>query len=654
MASGCRFLLKKNFSSSDTELCIQSANFIETQLKNRQMPPDAKRFAASHAAGIRLDIFKQTDVDSCLEEIQHIYELYENAISADNNVRGSAELYGRAGNTALLLAKLQVLKNREQAIGFLKDAYELLEKSLESDLQRSDEFSETSAYSFLGEASARLYAQVSKPEYASKAINCFTKSQSLGNQSPELIGLLADVYYRRGRWNKSRNPEQSTSDLKKSIDLKLQAREGGANFRENYSLTANAYILLWDLEKSDEHILNSIRNICEALRLDESWPWSYFQMSEVIEITKYSSQPSQIIEIGNEFLDISIPILNNSLEWIKVGCQKAIENKEFKQRILGGRSSVYLLDDPHRLLSKTLILKPNNRQNAEKEKSTLEGLKKFLKDHKAPAYLDLPEPLSIIDFIHPGGDVIYTMRFSEGRDLGSLTISKIKDSESISLYEKTLDFLAYFHVYSTQQENLTRRREASLVDGICTQWKRLLEKEDQDNLKRLLKNAEKKTVNNLFLPKKDAHPENWLITPDNKVIMLDLEASKRLPILFEVAQLIEDYPFLEVSQEGWGKRKQLCNQYLIRIEKLGLAVQGTAAFDTSYSLFALFRAAFGFARLVNQQRNPKAPLQSSSALYVSSERLLHFRKIIEFIAQTGEDSELGKCASWLNSKICMI
>ncbi|MGL5833232.1 MAG: phosphotransferase, partial [Waterburya sp.] len=656
MGSGCRFLLNKDSLLSDIELFIKVINFIETQLKNRQMPPDARRFALSYAAGLRLDIFKQRQVAFPVEELQHIYELYENAISADN-VLGPAELYSRAGNTALLLAKQQVLQGRrKQAIGFLKDSYKFLEKSLEFGLQRSEAFSEVSAYSFLGETYTRLYAQESKPEYASKAIDYFTKSQDLGNQSPELIGLLADIYYRRGRLNKLRNPEKSISDLKESIRLKLQAREGGAAvFRENFSVTANAYIFLWELEGTDEHLLNSIENICEALRIDESWPWSYFQMSEAIERVQDTFLLSLMIDTG--LCNRSFPSLDNSYAWIKVGCEKAIENKEFKPRILGGKSDVYLLDDPHRLLSKTLILKPNNRQNAEKEKAATERLKNFLRDRQAPNYLDLPEPLSIIDVDHPKWDVIYAMRFSDGSDLGSLTISEADNTEnkSWSLYEKTLDFLAYFHVYWAQQENQTKKRvtfKKSLAKKIGDQWKNLLGYEERNELEGLLWTIEETVALNLpVVKKKDAHPENWLITPEQKVVMLDLEASVSLPILFEVAQLIEDYPFVEVSQEGWIQRKQLCDRYLDKMKELEFPIQRAVVFDTTYSSFALFRAAFGFARLANQQRNPKAPVQSSSALHVSNERSLHFQRIIEFIAQTGETSDLKACANWLYAKV---
>jgi len=143
----------------------------------------------------------------------------------------------------------------------------------------------------------------------------------------------------------------------------------------------------------------------------------------------------------------------------------------------------------------------------------------------------------------------------------------------------------------------------------------------------------------LRIPKKDAHPENWLVDDDDNLVMLDLESSGSCPLLFEVVQLLDDYPWIEVSPQGWSRRIALTEEYLSVLNRQGIDLRKwNETISSSYAVFALLRSVFGLAR--NIARSSKG---SSSALQASTIRNIHYRALLSFLA-TFEDPGLRGAA----------
>lgn len=102
--------------------------------------------------------------------------------------------------------------------------------------------------------------------------------------------------------------------------------------------------------------------------------------------------------------------------------------------------------------------------------------------------------------------------------------------------------------------------------------------------------------------------------------MIDMEAASRHPLLFELAPLVDDYPFAALDAQGWDQRMDICGAYLSSLEDFGLE-HHLESIDHRplYEPFMLHRAVVGLKRL----RHPRA--ESSSALRHERERVRSLR-----------------------------
>jgi hypothetical protein len=152
------------------------------------------------------------------------------------------------------------------------------------------------------------------------------------------------------------------------------------------------------------------------------------------------------------------------------------------------------------------------------------------------------------------------------------------------------------------------------------------------------------------LRKKDAHPENWLITPANQVVLIDMESTKLLPAFYDFCQLVDDYPVISVDESGMQQRRDLLAKYHHylgeRIADIG--TQQLVEGDSWAVLcgFILFRAAFGFARLARQRNNPSKST-TSSALRSAAMRRQHYVNLIAWFARNGPCAPVVACARHL-------
>lgn len=84
-----------------------------------------------------------------------------------------------------------------------------------------------------------------------------------------------------------------------------------------------------------------------ATDVDRRWPWPFMQLAQLLSET---GAPLREVDHGGERQDVPALLAHAT--------RLAIETQEFRQKVLGGRSETFVLDDPHRLLSATLVLKP--------------------------------------------------------------------------------------------------------------------------------------------------------------------------------------------------------------------------------------------------------------------------------------------------------
>jgi hypothetical protein len=315
-----------------------------------------------------------------------------------------------------------------------------------------------------------------------------------------------------------------------------------------------------------------------------------------------------------------------------------LRGEEFARRRLGGRKGewefVYVLEDPHRLLSESYVFKHTSRNNAERDRRTIEGFRKFLHANSAPERLTLPTPLRITEV--EDENVVYVMRKTRGVQLGRLVLqaqSGMRPSPQ-ECYEDAVDFLAYFHSWSAQ-DGVRFNSRAKSADFLSE----VLGAEAGRDLAGTL--AERWPL----VRKKDAHPENWLVGAAGRIVMLDFESREPCLLLLDVVQLIEDYPFIPADDNGWRLRRDLLGRYAAKLAELGIAISlSTAELESAYDALAVFRCAASSKR---QRRERDAAIQrnSSSTLRATRLRLDHAAKVVEYIAANSPNRTIGNVAA---------
>jgi tetratricopeptide (TPR) repeat protein len=449
-----------------------------------------------------------------------------------------------------------------------------------------------------------------------KAIESFQQSKQLGNDSAELVGLLGDAFYRRGRFR------ADVADLKRCVECKATARKGGEPKRENLSVSARVHFQIGDLTGEKTEYRQGITLLGQTLSVAPDWPWPLFQMEEIARILPQAVRE----EIVSMMSDADLPSKLQTAFKIADGdtffdgaIACVLRNTEFERLRLGGQNYVYVVDDPHRLLSDSYVFKHTPIANAKRDQQTIVHFRQFLKVHDAPNNFRLPEPLRIA----PLGEsnAVYLMRKSNGVQLGRLVIRAVTGSGQNPKphFLEALHFLAFYHAWNGRKDGQSPRRVASDIFEGCFR---------PEHANRL---AAEFPSDWPLVRKKDAHPENWLRESSGRITMLDFDASRPCPLLLDAVQLIDDYPLIAADTSGWQERLEMVRSYLHQLEELGFAHgTNTHMIERAYSALVTLRCAFGL-RQQTQTHRSALERDSMSALKAISLRIEHYRKLLEFL-----------------------
>lgn len=338
-------------------------------------------------------------------------------------------------------------------------------------------------------------------------------------------------------------------------------------------------------------------------------------------------------------------IAANDGPFLERAADRVLSNTEFTRRHLGGRRGdwdfVYVVEDPHRLLSESFVFKQTSREKVTRDLETVAGLRRFLRDHDAPLHFALPKPMHISSAVNPAGEgaVIYMMRKAHGRELGQLVIDwrKGRSPNPQHHFREALHFLAYFHAWGYRGSAQKTATRESLAD-LFRKWlpaaaAKALAAELQEGFPLLLK--------------KDAHPENWLLSNAGEIVMLDFESSSSSPVGLDIAQLLDDYPLLSNDADGWKIRLELLSEYSNLLAKFDIEWKPcNSELSLWYRALVLTRCAFGLRRLRGLARRPSGSF-SSSALRAGEWRAAHYRELLRFLGNSTASAGIRSCAAKL-------
>ena len=639
-----RVLLKHG--ASDVACITRIANFAESVAYNPAIDEAPRAFAAAHGASLLHLISRAKGTDSLLPRA---HQLFSHALAMSNE--GPPEWWGFAGEVALRLAKTRLAAGSDaEAIHYLEDASVWFSAGIQS--ARGLEGEETSfrfreAYSKLGEAQVRLHGLTGIEAHAEAAMSALRESIALGNDTSQVFGLLADAYYRRGR------ARGSLDDLREARSLKARARQAvsdvtseGAAWRENLSVSAAISLRIFRLTNDPADLVDAVIMARDATRADASWPWPLFQLGDLASEVRSTTLRSVLeVQAGDELVQLVGD--GDSAELNRRACMLAIQNPlNFDQKILGGRQKVYVLRDPHRLMSESFVFKPTFKNDALREIQAIAEFRDFLTRTSAPRTFRLPVPLMILESEEPP-NVTYAMRRSEGVQLGTFVLRTIRTTHAvpIELLNATVAYLAHYHAWRVSDSARAPSRDPleRVFSTIRRFWSATF---GPGTARELLTRLRVATAADLpLLSKKDAHPENWLVTQRGEVVMLDLEAQASLPLMFEVAQFLEDYPIFDCSSEGWGSRHAIIDHYLSALSRLApeFRIPPASICRAAYESYALVRAAFG----IGHTRPSQSLTSSSSVLLAVAARQKHYISLSQYLATHGSNAQTRDVASYI-------
>ena len=513
--------------------------------------------------------------------------------------------------------------------------------------------------SYLGETCLRLHALTQDGIHLREAVDWFEQTIAADEAVGNVRGMLGDAYLRLARAG-------DMHDLRTALAHKARAREAGDRSRENFSVSAAGHHRLWQSTRDPQEFVTAVELALEAFRLDPDWPWPLLQLAAMAGASATVAAPEQPEadvsgrpgDTETDRLRAAVWAVDQSLFYERAA-RTAVHSQPFRRAVLGGRSETFVLDDPHRLLSTTLVLKPTYHAEAEAEQSHLASLRQYLRDTAAPRWMRLPEVLALVDLppdfannreLPP--DTALASRRAVGRNLAGVIADAYEGRRRSprELVGNALRYLARIHVWSSGIADPGGPGDAARAHAAVAAEleKRATELALPDTRGLVESWAAAVRWPLASVPGRDAHAENWLITDTSDVVALDLEPHGRFPLLYEVVQLIEDHAALSLKESDWPEREALCQVYLDELTALGHP-DTVAASDVlpAYQAFALVRAVFLVEHLTVGRSGPapakRAPESTGSRLW-ADRRLAHAHALVQHCAGTITDTRLRDIA----------
>lgn len=642
LALGTRFLLA---SAPDDDgpraLGRRAVDRLTNDLASQKLSPTARRHVAGHAARLAWMLARDDDDP---EQLAGAVRLFSHAVLADV-AYASPMLLADGGSCALRLAKLLTdadVADTDELEALLTDAaswlHDALTRGEEVTYELDSSFEPPLLHSRAGEAFARLHAFTGLDEHVGLAIEHLQRAQQLGHPWKALSGHLADALYRRGR------RARSEADLRQAVTLKGEDFQAGRSSRENRSVAAAASLTLFELSGDTADLDAAAKYALEAATHDPTWPWPALQLGETVRAA--GGRPLKLdaaatIASPRELSDLVAGLDPEGL-W-RYAAALAVASPEFSPSSLGGQKrdgrAVYVLSDAHRLLESTLVLKRLPSKAAHAEAETTRALAAYLARTNSPGTWQLPEPLAVIEHPSQAGKAVYVMRRAQGPTLGALP-DRVDEAAVVEQLESAVRYLAAFCSWARQESDLPAslpvKRIKRMSSALFDRGRRL--GLTQSTAHRVAQGLGRAIEVMPAVAKKDAHAANWLLTPDGGLVALDLESTTTVPLLWEVAQLLDDYPFLAADGAGWQQRLRLCEAHLDELARRGppLLVKP----ERLSGLLAWFAFAHAASNLRRFGEHPDDWRVSSSGLARRRARRAHTLAVLAYLARAAPDEGL--------------
>ena len=295
-----------------------------------------------------------------------------------------------------------------------------------------------------------------------------------------------------------------------------------------------------------------------------------------------------------------------------------VASPEFRRTDLGGRSTVFALDDANGELATTFIFKPLSTEHpGVREREQLKMVSELLSSDPRLALFGVPTSLGI--YSDSDNNLIHVLERSHGK-----TLQTLDRSEVFLHLQELVKFLGLIH-FAVSPHDRSASTWKNLKDALRP-WVRGLLPGREGEFIELMKEAF--PARTLAVQKRDAHLGNWLIDESSRIIAIDLGSPKLLPAGHDFAQLIEDGALLPVTHDDFLERYALFRRYLqyAKLDESAIDIEAT------YDWCALYRAVW----IGTADTSSKAHHQ-------------HARELASWIASKWTANPLGRAANMLTA-----
>lgn len=360
----------------------------------------------------------------------------------------------------------------------------------------------------------------------------------------------------------ARSQTSSQDDAVSALKEAIQLREGRPGYakplkRPDIEIElAEDRFLLAELTKSPENRRVGVRELLKFASATTASPRHLTVLAR--EIDEHGPLRGAALD-GPADLVLAIQT-GDTKTLFEAAAREAYNSADLTQVRLGGRSGAVTLRDSDGLAGQTFVFKQTSPEARERDRYFTSLVRRELLartdlDQRFGLIEHLAE-LEPLDVANSADQVVSVRRYTNGTILGDFL--QFQPLAAVTnLLTDTAEFLAFIHWAGIEgRDQFGARRELRAKE--FGRWLRSLvvDEEDRDSLFNAWWDVMGEAP---LLPRRDAHPMNWIVDTSGRIFAVDLESTGTRPFGYEIAQLIEDAQVFDPAD--WEVRRQIMLSY---------------------------------------------------------------------------------------------
>jgi len=249
-------------------------------------------------------------------------------------------------------------------------------------------------------------------------------------------------------------------------------------------------------------------------------------------------------------------------ELYRSAAARAIRSPDVRHRHLGGRSNALTVEDHLGLSTDTFVFKRTSFRSSQLELRRAEVIEQTLTRAGLTGRYGLVDHITVLEERLPDGagemrPVMTVRRFARGSSLAD--VESEKPAIALARLTSAARYLAHIHAIERETAGSPSGMRKELKTKEIGRWLKVIVGVAGD--RSYFERWWELTRAVPSFPRRDAHAFNWIVTDEERILAVDLEAVGRRPVGYELAQLTDDVPILPCNADGWAQRLGIMTAY---------------------------------------------------------------------------------------------